>query len=261
MLARITSTVFWLFIGILCITMFPIAVLIWLVTLPFDRRGWLLHKFTCFWASMFTWPNPHWNVTVEHMERAKPRNEARIIVSNHLSMVDIPVVFRTWLHFKWVSKSENFKIPFVGWNMRLNRYIELDRGSNKSNAKMMRACEETLSAGSSVFLFPEGTRSANGRVSGFKRGAFELAKRTGRPILPIVIEGSSRALPKKGVVVRGFHRIRVRVLDPIEAESFAEESVQELTDRVRGLIRAEHESMVAERGGADSPVADPVAPA
>lgn len=233
--------------------MFPIAALIWLVTLPFDRRLWILHKFTCFWASMITWPSPNWSVKIEHSERAKPRNEARIIVSNHLSMLDIPVMFRTWLHFKWVSKSENFKVPFMGWNMRLNRYIELDRGSNKSNAKMMRACEETLAAGNSVFIFPEGTRSANGRVSGFKRGAFELAKRTGRPILPIVIDGSAHALPKKGLTTSGFHRIKVRLLDPIEPESFAEESVEQLTDRVRGLIRAEHELMVAARDGKTEP--------
>ncbi len=245
MLARVTSVIFWLYIGLLCIALFPFAALIWLITLPFDRRGWLLHKFTCVWAGMFTWPNPHWSVTVENIEKAAPRNEAGIIVSNHLSLVDIPVVFRTFLHFKWVSKSENFKIPFVGWNMRMNRYIELDRGSNKSNAKMMRDCEAALNRGSSVFIFPEGTRSANGKVSGFKRGAFELARRTGKPIQPIVIAGSAEALPKKGLILKGIHRIRVRLLDPIAPESFAEESVEELTDRVRGLIRSQHESMQA----------------
>ena len=204
---------------------------------------------------MFTWPNPHWNVKVENGKLAQ-RKGASIIVSNHLSLVDIPAVFRTWLHFKWVSKSENFKIPFVGWNMYLNRYIKLDRGSNKSNARMMRECEAALKSGSSVFIFPEGTRSANDRVSGFKRGAFELAKRTGAPIQPLVIEGSAQALPKKGLVLRGFHRIRLRLLDPIPPESYAEESVEQLTDRVRGLIRAEHERMVLERTG--KPDSEPV---
>jgi 1-acyl-sn-glycerol-3-phosphate acyltransferase len=226
--------------------MFPIALLIWLVTLPFDRRGWLLHKFTCFWAAMFTWPNPHWNVTIENADRAD-RRATYVIVSNHLSLVDIPVVFRLFLHFKWVSKAENFKIPFVGWNMRLNRYIQLDRGSNKSNAKMLRACERALAGGSSIYIFPEGTRSTNGRVSGFKRGAFELAKRAGTAILPIVIDGSAEALPKHGLMLRGFHRIKVRVLDPIPAASFADATVEELTDRVRNLIRTEHESMIAAR--------------
>lgn len=245
MIARVTSAIFWLYIGLLCIAIFPVAALIWLITLPFDRRGWLLHKLTCVWAGMFTWPNPHWNVTIENIEKAAPRNEARIIVSNHLSLVDIPVVFRTFLHFKWVSKSENFKIPFVGWNMYMNRYIKLDRGSNKSNAKMMRSCEAALNSGSSVFIFPEGTRSSNGKVSGFKRGAFELARRTGKPIQPIVIAGSAEALPKKGLILKGIHHIRVRLLDPIAPESFAEESVEALTDRVRGLIRSEHESMRA----------------
>lgn len=244
MFAKVTSILFWFFIGILCILMFPIALLIWALTALFDRRLFVLHKFTCFWASLFTWPNPHWSVDFERSESLN-RKGARIIVSNHLSLVDIPAVFRSFLHFKWVSKSENFKIPFVGWNMRLNRYIELQRGSNRSNAQMMKDCEQTLREGSSVFLFPEGTRSSTGKVSKFKRGAFELAKRAEAPILPLVIEGSARALPNKGLVLRGIHRIRIRYLDEIPPERFRNMSVDELTEMVENLIRQEHEQMAA----------------
>ena len=252
MLARIVSFLFWLYIGILCISFFPIAVTVWLVTLPFDRRRFVLHKFTCFWAGMFTWPNPHWNVRIEY---AAPldRKQTYVIVSNHLSLVDIPVVFRLFLHFKWVSKSENFKIPFVGWNMRLNKYIELNRGSNRSNARMMQECEAALKGGSSVYIFPEGTRSSTGRVGKFRRGAFELAKRAGAPILPIVIEGSSRALPKKGLVLRGFHRIRVRVLEPVAVSEIEGLEADELTALVENRIRAEHERMLAQHGPAIVP--------
>ncbi|MBX7059305.1 MAG: 1-acyl-sn-glycerol-3-phosphate acyltransferase [Leptospirales bacterium] len=246
MFARIGSVFFWLFIGILCIAMFPIAVLIWLLTVLFDRRLFLLHKFTCFWASWFTWPNPQWSVRFEGKEHLR-RDGARIIVSNHLSLVDIPAAFRSFLHFKWVSKAENFKIPFVGWNMRLNRYIQLTRGSNRSNARMLQDCERTLAQGSSVYIFPEGSRAANGRVSKFKRGAFELAKRTGAPILPIVIDGSAEALPKKGLVLRGVHRIRFRYLAEIPPERFVDLNVDQLTEMVEDLIRSEHEKMIAAR--------------
>ncbi len=246
MFAKITSTLFWLAIGVLCIFMYGVAVLIWLATVLFDRRLYVLHKFTCFWASFFTWPNPHWSVSFEGLENVD-RKAAFVIVSNHLSMVDIPAAFRSFLHFKWVSKIENFKIPFVGWNMRMNRYIQLTRGSNKSNAKMIADCEKTLAEGSSVFIFPEGTRSNNGCVGTFRRGAFELAKRSGRPILPVVIDGSAEALPKKGVVVKGLHRIKFKFLDPILPESFANEDAEALTKRVEELIRAEHETLLAAR--------------
>ncbi len=246
MFAKITSIIFWGYIGILCIVCYFIAVTIWLLTALFDRRRVMLHQFTCFWANMFTWPNPHWNVTIEGLERAD-RKKAYVIVSNHLSLVDIPVIFRTWLHFKWVSKSENFKIPFVGWNMRMNRYIELRRGSNRSNAQMIKDCEGAIDSGSSVFIFPEGTRSNDGRVGKFRRGAFEIAKRTGAAILPVVIEGSEQALPKKGLILRGFHRIKVRVLDEILPESFADATADELTERVREIIAGEHAAMTAAR--------------
>ena len=97
------------------------------VTGPFDRRLVLLHRFTCFWASLYTWCNPAWQVTVEGCDKIRP-GTTYVMVANHLSLIDILVLFRLFRHFKWVSKIENFKVPFIGWNMRLNRYIELRRG-------------------------------------------------------------------------------------------------------------------------------------
>jgi 1-acyl-sn-glycerol-3-phosphate acyltransferase len=157
------------------------------------------------------------------------------MVSNHLSLLDILVLFRLFRHYKWVSKIENFRIPFIGWNMRLNRYIELRRGERESVIQMMADCERTLRAGSSILMFPEGTRSRTGELQAFKTGAFELALRTGSPILPIVIEGTSNALPKRGFVLRGRHPIRVRVLDPLPADSFAQMSAKELAEQTRAL--------------------------
>jgi 1-acyl-sn-glycerol-3-phosphate acyltransferase len=138
------------------------------------------------------------------------------------------------VHFKWVSKSENFRIPFVGWNMTLNRYIRIERGSVRGNLSMMRGAEAALREGSSVMIFPEGTRSPDGALQEFKPGAFELAVRSGRPVLPIAINGTSAALPKRGFVLRGKHAMRVRVLEPLSppwAPGTDAETLRTLTHR------------------------------
>jgi 1-acyl-sn-glycerol-3-phosphate acyltransferase len=238
MLQRFYSTVFWIFLTISSILLFPVAVLIWAVTLPFDRRKVLLHRFTCFWASLYTWCNPAWPVTVEGQKKIRP-DTPYVMVANHLSLIDILVLFRLFRHFKWVSKIENFRVPFIGWNMSLNRYIKLRRGDRTSVVQMMNACEKTLAQGNSIMMFPEGTRSVTGEMRPFKTGAFELALKTGKPILPIAIRGTANALPKRGYVLQGRHPISITVLDEIPAESFAGASVDELTGRVREIIANE----------------------
>ncbi len=232
MLRRALSLVFWVFLVVSSIVLFPVAVLIWALTAPFDRRRALLHRFTCFWASLYTWLNPAWRVRVEGRERIRP-DAAYVMVANHQSLLDILVLFRLFVHFKWVSKIENFRVPFIGWNMALNRYIKLRRGSRESVARALHACERALAQGSSIMMFPEGTRSPDGRLRAFKPGAFTLAQRTGAPILPIVIEGTASALPKRGFVLQGRHAIRVRVLDEIPHASFATEPVEAVTEAVR----------------------------
>jgi 1-acyl-sn-glycerol-3-phosphate acyltransferase len=234
------SLFFWTFLTTTSILLFPVAVMTWAVTSPFDPRKRVLHQFTCFWASLYTWFNPAWPVVIENREKID-RDTAYVMVGNHQSLLDILVFFRLFNHFKWVSKIENFKIPFIGWNMRLNQYVPLKRGDKASIVQMLRLCRETLAAGNSIMMFPEGTRSPDGRLRKFKTGAFELAKDSGKPILPLVITGTSDALPKRGFVLRGRHRIRIKVLDEIPYASFSDEPVDELTERVRDLIAAELE--------------------
>jgi 1-acyl-sn-glycerol-3-phosphate acyltransferase len=217
------------------VVMFPVALLCWALTLPFDRRKVALHRLTCFWASIYTWFNPIWPVQVIGRAKIDPK-ETYVMVANHQSLLDILVVFRLFSHFKWVSKIENFRIPLVGWNMRLNEYIELKRGDSASIATMLEACRETLDAGNSIMMFPEGTRSPNGQLRKFKPGAFDLAKDTRKPLLPIVVRGTASALPKKGVIFRGRHEIQIEVLDAIAYDSFADEPTEKLMQRVHTLI-------------------------
>ena len=235
---RLLSTLFWVFLVASSLVCFPVALLLWAATAPFDRRHAALHQFTCFWASLYTWLNPAWPVTVEgrHLIR---RDATYVMVANHQSLLDILVLFRLFVHFKWVAKIELFKIPCIGWNMSLNRYVKLRRGDPESIARMMRTCEERIAEGSSIMMFPEGTRSADGRLKPFKHGAFTLAQRARLPLLPIVIEGTANALPKRGFVLQGRHRIRLRVLPEIPYARFATTSVQTLTEEVHVLFATE----------------------
>jgi 1-acyl-sn-glycerol-3-phosphate acyltransferase len=238
MTKRAASTLFWIFVAVSSIVLYPVAVVIWVLTVAFDRRLVVLHRFTCFWASLYTWFNPAWPVTLEGREKIRA-DTTYVMVANHLSLLDILVLFRLFRHFKWVSKIENFKVPFIGWNMSMNRYIKLRRGDRDSVIAMMAECEKTIAEGNSIMMFPEGTRSPNGVLRPFKPGAFELAKTTRTAILPIVISGTADALPKRGFVLQGRHPVRIRVLDPIPPERVADMSVEQLTVHVHDLIAGE----------------------
>ncbi len=237
-LLPVFSIAFWGFIVLSSALLFPVALLVWTVTAPFDRRLRVQHLFTCWWASLYSWLNPLWRVTVEGREHVR-RGTTYVMVANHQSFLDILVLFRLFRHFKWVSKAEMFRIPAIGWNMALNRYVRLRRGSPESIARMMDACARHLADGSSVMIFPEGTRSPDGRLKAFKHGAFTLAQRAKVPILPIVVEGTAPALPKHGFVLRGRHAIRIRVLPEIPAERVVATPTDALIAEVRALFARE----------------------
>jgi 1-acyl-sn-glycerol-3-phosphate acyltransferase len=231
--ALLFSLLFWTFALLTSLVLYPVAVVLRFVTAPFDRRLAALHRLTSYWGSLYTWCNPLWHVRIEG---TLPPDEPHVMVANHQSLADIFVLFRLRYHYKWVSKAENFRVPLVGWNMTLNRYIKLERGKMRGNLKMMRDCERALKAGSSVMIFPEGTRSEDGALQPFKDGAFELAVRTSCPLLPIVIDGTAKVLPKRGVVLRGKQQMVVRILQQIPTSSYVGLTPQELRDRTHALI-------------------------
>ena len=123
--------------------------------------------------------------------------------------------------------------------MTLNKYIKLHRGKVKSNAALIKDCTRALENGSSVFIFPEGTRSNDGKLGPFRRGAFEIAIRTGKPILPVLVDGSAHALPKKGVTMRNRADIKLQVMDEIPPESFQGLNAEELTKRTHEYFEKE----------------------
>lgn len=235
------SLLFWGFMLLSSVLLFPVALAIRIFTGPFDRNLRILHRFTCFWGSLYTWCNPLWSVRITGAELIN-RSTTYVMVCNHQSLADILLLFRLHVHYKWVSKAENFRIPFIGWNMTLNRYIRIERGKMRGNLQMMRDAEKALREGNSIMIFPEGTRSVDGALGQFKDGAFELARKTGTPILPLVVDGTSRALPKQGFILRGKSAMSIRVLPPIPAEETAREDVPVMRERVRQLITESKES-------------------
>lgn len=230
------SALLWLFFVASSAVLFLGAVVVWLVSSPFDRDGRALHLYSCFWAQLYFYVNPAWRLRIEGRERLPWRGPA-VLVANHASLGDILILFGLYRPFKWVSKASNFKLPFIGWNMSLNRYVPLVRGDRESIAKMMVESGAWLSRGVPVLLFPEGTRSADGQLKAFKDGAFKLAVAHGCPVFPIVLSGTSEMIPKHGWVVRNRADCRVRVLAPVDPAAFGGD-VERLREHVRAQMLA-----------------------
>ncbi len=122
------SVVYWTVIVVTCPFFFLVALLVWAVTAPFDRRKVVLHLYSSAWAVFYVRLNPLWRLRTTGRQLL-PSQGAAVLVANHASLIDILVLFDLFRPFKWVSKAEIFKVPFVGWNMRLNGYVPLVRGS------------------------------------------------------------------------------------------------------------------------------------
>ncbi|MCK5461674.1 MAG: 1-acyl-sn-glycerol-3-phosphate acyltransferase [Bacteroidales bacterium] len=231
----IYSIILWTFFLISSVLMIIIDMVIWVLTRWFDKRLVVLHLFSCFWGSLYIWFNPLWRVRIKG-RRNIPWRRSCVIVSNHQSMLDILVLYHLFVPYKWVSKKENFNIPIIGWNMRLNDYLEIQRGRKSSYGKLLEKVRQCLGMGSSVLIFPEGTRYPGGHLGPFKEGAFRMALENKSDIIPIVLDGTARALPKKGAILTGFARINVNVLAPISYHTFAEMDPRELQIHVWDIM-------------------------
>ena len=249
---RAFSVVYWVFIVATMPVLFLGAVLLFLVTVPFDRRRVAVHLYSCAWATFYVVANPLWRATVEGRDKLPWKGPA-VLVANHLSMLDILVVYGLFRPFKWVSKAELFRVPVIGWNMWLNDYVPVLRGDRESIREMMDRCRAHLARGAPVMLFPEGTRSRDGRLGSFKEGAFRLAIEAGCPVIPLVITGTSDALPKHGLVLRQRMRACLRVLDRIDPAEHP--SPDALRDATRAAIAAAlpEQNKPAELGRAPPP--------
>lgn len=203
---------------------------------PFDPNRRFLHYLNSLWGYHFVAMNPFWRCKLEGIEQVD-RQQTYIIVANHQSMADIFVLSGLLLPFKWVSKDSLFRIPFFGWNMMLNEYIPIKRGDRKSIKDMMGACRNKLLRGSSIMMFPEGTRSEDGELMDFRAGSFRLATDLQMPILPVVIEGTRDIIVRHKRYFNFIADVEVRVLNPVYPYRFGNQNGK-LRDHVHELMRA-----------------------
>jgi 1-acyl-sn-glycerol-3-phosphate acyltransferase len=167
------------------------------------------------------------------------KNKVYVIISNHQSMMDILVIQNLYRHFRWVSKSENFSFPVLGWIMKISGDIQLERDNPLSFPRLAKDCEKVLNAGSSIIIFPEGTRTTDGEIKRFKEGAFRIAQLTKVPILPMVLDGTMEVLPKKGFLLKVISTLHLTVLDEIPYESFKDENPRQLADKLKESMTQE----------------------
>jgi 1-acyl-sn-glycerol-3-phosphate acyltransferase len=224
----------WLILVACVLVWLPVMALLRLVTAPFDRGryavGYLFRQIPVVVAAL----NPLWRFRTTGTMPSDPRRPY-VVVSNHESFVDILLISHLPWEMKWLSKAELFRIPVLGWLLMLAGDIPIKRGFGPSAIEAIARCRTALANRVSVMIFPEGTRSTTDDLLPFKDGAFRLAIDAGVPILPLVVHGTSSALPKHDWRF-GRSTAVVRVLEPIDTIGLTPADVPTLKDRVRRLI-------------------------
>ena len=163
-----------------------------------------------------------------------------IFVANHQSLYDMPLVYG-WLknNFKWIIKKEFRKMPIMGKTCELMGHIFIDR-SNPMRAKhSLDLAKQNLKQGnSSIFLFPEGTRTRTGQIGKFKRGAFTIASDLHLPIVPVTINGAFNALPKGlNYIIPG--TIEMIIHSPIDTTNLNNENLNEMINQIKTIIQTD----------------------
>ncbi|MBU8892807.1 MAG: 1-acyl-sn-glycerol-3-phosphate acyltransferase [Bacteroidales bacterium] len=238
MLRVLFSVYVWLLIIVVTLINAPLFVVIWLLTVLFDKKLHILNYFANFWGSEFTVLVPGWKIEVIGKEKLKINN-SNIIVANHQSQEDILLMYRLGVPFRWVSKAEVFRIPVYGWLMHLKGDIKLKRSSKSSIIKMMIDSEKVLSKGCSITIFPEGTRSKTNELGKFKEGAFLLAQKAKTSLVPVVIYGTGNKFFSSNFFFKGKHKVTIKILDEIPFKEFEYMETRELANKVREQIKTE----------------------
>ncbi len=179
--------------------------------------------------------NPNWRLHITGRTNLDDR-KPYVIVCNHLSTADIPLISNLPWEMKWVAKKELFDTPVVGWMMKLAGDISVDRRAKDRKESTFAQAHYYLENSCSVMFFPEGTRSRNGQLNAFTRGAFELAIKEQVPILPMVIDGTQNTLPKRSWKFGIAKQIKLKVLDPISTDGLQKNDIRALTEQTRSQI-------------------------
>jgi 1-acyl-sn-glycerol-3-phosphate acyltransferase len=219
-------------LGIILVTVFMavIAILVSFVT----AGGETAHKVGRIWAKCIL-ALSNIRVTVKGLSNLKP-GRSYIYMANHMSNFDIPVL-QAYLpvQFRWLAKAELYKIPIFGYAMKRAGYISIDRSDRKSAIESLNKAVKIIRDSVSVIIFPEGTRSRTNNVQPFKKGGFFLAVDSGVPIIPIIIHGTGRIMPKKQMLIKPGN-VTIEISKPIESSNYTRKTKNDLIKKVRHVI-------------------------
>ncbi len=221
----------WVFIAFSTI----LLVLIILLLKPFDRDQKISYRIPNLWGYLISKCNPFWHTKVIGADSIQD-NQGYVLVANHKSVADITSLHLLQTHFKWVAKESLFRIPIFGWGMSLVNYIPLRRGDIVSIKNTYSEAIKWLNKDVSVLIFPEGTRIKEDKLGNFKNGAFKLALETRKPVIPIVIYGTNKALKKGQGKIALSGNMSVTVLPPIETTGYALNEFAKLREDVRAAM-------------------------
>ena len=163
-------------------------------------------------------------------------DQPQIFVANHQSYFDIFAISGFFpVQIRWVAKESLFRIPFVGWSMKAAGYIGVDRENKKKAYQAFIKTTEKINEGCSIVIFPEGTRSIDGRIGPFKKGSHLLALRAKAPMLPIAIIGSGSIIRKKSAIIHP-GPVKIVLSKPISLEQLKDQGEQKSMGEIRDTI-------------------------
>jgi 1-acyl-sn-glycerol-3-phosphate acyltransferase len=233
----IISIGIWLGSWLLTILLFFVVFLLNILLFPFDKKKKITHAQCFWWSDAVIGLNPFWELKVSGLENIDHKR-TYVIISNHQSMADIAVLYQTKMQFKWVAKASLFKVPFIGWCLGLIKHIKLLRGDFASIKEIYHQASQWLRKDISVLFFPEGTRSSTDKMNEFQNGAFKLAIKEKKPILPIYLAGTRDAIPKGSWIFKGKVSAKLIVLAAVETDGFNPGDFALLRDAVRKKIES-----------------------
>ena len=204
---------------------------------PFDPHGKRVYRINQFWTWLILRMGGV-SLNVRGLDNLDS-GEQYIFMVNHQSNVDIPVLVQSLARFqlRWIAKKELLWVPLFGWAMWATKHITVDRSDPLDAIRSLERAKKGLAAGISIVVFPEGTRSHDGRLLPFKKGGFLLAAKTRTKIVPVTIIGSARLLPAGAWRLRP-GRIDVFINKPIATEGYRIGNLRALTQQVRQVVAA-----------------------
>jgi 1-acyl-sn-glycerol-3-phosphate acyltransferase len=250
-LNRLISVWIWVTTGLVALAFLPILAVVFVFTAPFDSGRYKVGRWFRRAAVSAVKLNPLWDFRISGVRVEDPRHPY-VAVSNHESMADIFLISHLPWEMKWLSKEAIFRIPVMGWMMRMAGDVSIRRTDRSSRFEAIELCRDRLNRKVSVMIFPEGTRSKTGELLPFKDGAFRLAIEEQLPILPMAVAGTRKAITKGSLVI-GRSRAEVRVLEPVPTTGLTLADVAALREQVRSRIQEARDRLAAELGIEDHP--------